>query len=289
MNKYVEHKLDCSRKFLLFMAGWIALTVPSAMAQTSPQPSAFDVATIKPSNTAVGAMGLGKSSPNGISLINVTAKALISNAYGIKDDLISGGPGWVKSSEYDVEAKVLSTGGADTPRLNRNQIRPMMQALLADRFKLVVHNETKELPIYELTIAKGGPKLHEAKPGDTYSNGLKGPDGVPPAGMMMIMNGKFTGQGIALSGLVDTLSRELHRTIVDKTGLTGKYDITLQIPREEHNAPGDDPTGSASPPPDASGPTLFTIVEEELGLKLNSTKGPVKTLVIDHIERPSEN
>jgi uncharacterized protein (TIGR03435 family) len=239
-------------------------------------------------------MGLGKSTPDGISLINVTAKMLIANAYGIKQDQISGGPGWVGYSEYDLEAKVLPTDATASPQLSRSQIERMMQALLADRFKLAIHTEMKEIPIYELTIAKGGPRLHQATHGDTYPNGLKGPDGRTSAGMMRIVDHKFTGQAIPLSGLVDTLSIVLHRPVVDKTGLTGRYDITLPLRVEESAEPmppnpADGQTTSASLPPDTSDPSLFTVFEEELGLKLTSTKGPGKILVIDHIEKPSEN
>jgi uncharacterized protein (TIGR03435 family) len=282
---------------LLFVCMAIALPLasPTAASPQTAKPLAFDVATIKPSNATAGGMGLAKSSPDGISIVNATAKSLIANAYGIKQDLISGGPSWVGSSEYDVEAKVVATGEVSSLRLSRDQLKLMMQTLLADRLKLVVHTETKELPVYDLTVARSGPKLQQAKPGDTYPNGLKGPDGRSGAGMMMMIDGNFTGQAIPMSGLVDTLSLALHRTVVDKTGLTGRYDISIPLPREESgtgpmpSSPGDSSISSASPPPDTSGPTLFNIVEEQLGLKLVSTKGPVPTIVIDHIEKPSEN
>ena len=128
--------------------------IQSQTAAQSPSPLVFDVATIKPSKTYVGGMGLAKSTPDGVSLINVTAKSLIANAYGIKQDLITGAPAWAGSSEYDIEAKVLPSDAVPSPRLDRKQISVMMRALLADRFKLAVHTETKEIPIYDLTLGQ---------------------------------------------------------------------------------------------------------------------------------------
>jgi uncharacterized protein (TIGR03435 family) len=287
-----EYERDVfGRRLKLTMAGFVAWSFWGVTCHLGAQqvlaaqpvakqnrPLAFDVVTIKPSKASAGGMGLGLSSPDSVSLMNVTPRSLIRAAYGIKEEYISGGPGWVGSDEYDVEGKVLVPDGSTMLPLSRAQISRMMQAMLTDRFKLVVHTEVKVLPVYELTVAKGGPKLKEAVPGNTYADGLKGPDGRSGAGMMMLMDGKFTGQAIALSGLVDTLSLELHRTVVDKTGLSGKYDITIELPREE---------GAAET--DGSSPTLSTIVEDQLGLKLSSAKGPVKTLVIDHIERPTAN
>jgi uncharacterized protein (TIGR03435 family) len=262
-------------------------TPPSAVADPNAPPPAWDVVSVRPNKSASGMIRM-MSTPDGISQSNVPLKSLIASAYGVKDHLVSGGPGWVDSSPYDIEAKVA---GPDVPaykKLTRDQRSLMLQALLTDRFKLAVHPEIKELPIYELVIAKGGPKLAEAKAGDTYPNGFKGPDGVAHGGMMrMDGRGKFTGQALPLSTLVDMLSRQLHRTIVDNTGLTGKYDFTLEYTPDGPPAEGPSHDGASSPDP--SGPTVFTAVEEQLGLHLNSTKGPVKTIVIDHIEAPTEN
>ncbi len=262
---------------------------PTTPAVTDPNapPPAWDVISVRPNKSASGMIRM-MSTPDGISQNNIPIKSLIASAYGVKDDLVSGGPGWVDSSPYDIEAKVA---GPDVPAykaLSRDQRNLMLQALLTDRFKLAVHPETKEMPIYELVIAKGGPKLTEAKPGSTYPNGIKGPDGVAHGGMMrMDGRGKFTGQALSLSVLVDVLSRQLHRTVVDKTGLTGKYDFTLEYTPE--GAQLDGPSHDGAPPPDPNGPTVFTALEEQLGLHLNSTKGPIKTIVIDHIAAPTEN
>jgi uncharacterized protein (TIGR03435 family) len=177
----------------------------------------------------------------------------------------------------------------------RTERQRMLQALLAERFKLTVHRESKELPIYALVVAKDGPKLQEAKPGDTYPNGIKGPDGQPGAGMMMMGREGLTAQGIPIANLVRHLSRVLGRKVVDKTGLTGKYDFTLKwTPDQSQSAMlrgpegGQPGTGSAAAP-EASEPSIFTALQEQLGLKLDSQKGPVEILIIDHVEKPSEN
>ena len=159
-----------------------AATVPAVADPNAPPPS-WDVISIR-SNKSANNMIRMMSTPDGISQSNVPIKSLIASAYGVKDDLVSGGPGWVDSSSYDIEAKVA---GPDVPTykaLSRDQRSVMLQSLLSDRFKLAVHTETKELPIYELVLAKGGLKLTEAKVGDTYPNGFKGPDGVGHGGMM---------------------------------------------------------------------------------------------------------
>ncbi len=184
-----------------------------------------------------------------------------------------------------------------SPEQRRRETQHMLQALLANRFQLVLHRETKELPGYALVVAKSGPKLHDAKPGDTYPNGMKGPDGKPGEGLMIMggNGGPVTGQGIPIRNLVRLLSQQLGRTILDETGLTGKYDFTLQWAPDERAGPMSAATqggGSRSddaPPPDSSRPSLFTAIQEQLGLKLESRKVPVEMLVIDHVAAPSEN
>jgi uncharacterized protein (TIGR03435 family) len=132
-------------------------------------------------------------------------------------------------------------------------------------------------------IAKGGFLLKEADPNNTYPNGPKGPDGQSHGGMMMMRDGELTAQAVQISGLINILSSQLHRQVIDKTGLTGKYDITLKYATDN---PHED---SASAATAESAPSLITAVQEQLGLKLESVKGPVDTIVVDHIEQPSEN
>lgn len=171
----------------------------------------------------------------------------------------------------------------------------MLQALLAERFKLLAHRETKELPVYALVVAKNGPKFEEAKPGDRYPDGIKAPDGRPGAGMMFTNRGQVTGQGLPIANLVRQLSLELGRTVVDTTGLTGTYDFTLKWTPDESQgrmfkrAEGGQQRTDPAPSSESSGPSIFTALQEQLGLKLEAQKGPVEILVIDYVERPTAN
>jgi uncharacterized protein (TIGR03435 family) len=171
----------------------------------------------------------------------------------------------------------------------------MIQSLLADRFKLKLIHETKELPAYALVVAKNGPKLHEAKPDDTYPNGIKGPDGQGHPQMMRMGPGELTGQGLSMASLVHLLSQQLGRNVLDHTGLKDKYDFTLKWAPEPgegmmlRGPEGGNPGAESAPPAESSGPSIFTAIQEQMGLKLESTKAPAEVLVIDHVERPSEN
>jgi uncharacterized protein (TIGR03435 family) len=251
----------------------------------------LDVVSVKPNKSGSGGMRIMFNS-DGYSATNVSAKMLIQMAYGIREDLISGAPGWAGSTRYDFDAKVAAPDVEALKKLNPEQRRSMLQPALADRFNLKVHTEIKQLPVYELVVAKGGSKLKEATPGDTYPNGFKDPKGVGRGGMMRAGPGQLSAQGIQMSSLVNTLAQQLHRTVVDKTGLAGDYDFTLQWTEETPDTMFKGSDGApqrADPAPDATGPSIFTAIQEQLGLKLQSAKGPVETLVIDHIEAPSEN
>ena len=178
---------------------------------------------------------------------------------------------------------------AEWHRLDLRQRNSMLQPLLAERFKLKVHKETELRSIYELVIAKNGPKLKEAKPGDTDTSGTKGANRFSRPGAILIAS-----QGMSIAALANHLSELLHRTIVDKTGLTGKYDITLRVgiggwPGSYASGAGRRPAANRQRTPSRFAPSIFAAIQEQLGLKLQSTKGPVETLVIDHVEQPSEN
>jgi len=295
-----------SRMLLLLVTGLMTFAVPSVLGQGSgvlsgaAPPAAtedvkvpeFDVVSVKPDKSGTGMMRI-RSTSDGYSATNVSPKLLIQMAYGIRQDLISGAPGWTDSSRYDFDAKVAGADVDALKKLSPEQRRTMLQPALADRFKLKVHSETKQLPVFELVVAKGGSKLKEAAPGDTYANGIKGVDGVGRAGTMRMGPGQLTGQGVPIATLVNLLAQQLHQTVIDKTGLTGKYDLELTWTPDQGSDPmfkgTDGAPQKADPAPDSSGPSIFTALQEQLGLKLQSTKGPVETLVVDHIEMPSEN
>jgi len=259
----------------------------------------FEVASIKaykPEGENIRIML--RFTPDGIDASGVSLQLLIRQAYGIEDNQIIGISGWMDSEQYDVQAKLDASdieALAKLPQPEANKIRQrMLQALLADRFKLTVHRETRELPVYALVVAKGGVKMHEATTGDAYTNGFKGPDGKSGAGMMRMGPGELTGQALPIGSLVRMLSQQSGHHVVDKTGLTGKYDFTLKwTPNEGETpmfkGPPGGPAGAAAPPADDNGPSLFTALQEQLGLKLDSQKGPVEVVVIDHAEKPSAN
>jgi uncharacterized protein (TIGR03435 family) len=217
---------------------------------------------------------------------------LIREAYGIDSTQIAGAPDWLNSEKFDIEAKLDSSATDELHKLGYDQFmlesQRILQGLLADRFKLALHRETKELPVYALVFARGGPKLQDANPDDTYPNGIKDMNGKGHGNVIRMGRGQIIGQGIPISNLVRMLAQQLGRIVVDKTGLTGKYDFSLQWSPDTGQGPMGHSVTDNTPPPD-SDLSLFTAIQEQLGLKLESQKGSVEILVIDHVEEPSEN
>jgi uncharacterized protein (TIGR03435 family) len=313
MKEHLALKSDYSRIRLLGGAGFLAVAIPTVFgllnatqtrAESQVQSIAgaapvYEVASIKPDKSDGGMVGI-RFRPDGFSATNATLQMLIRASYGVEDNQILGAPNWLTSEKYDIEAKMETSAANELRKLSPDQRKieqeRMLQTLLADRFKLTLHRGTKGLSVYALVIAKNGPKLQESKPGDTYPNGSKGPDGLPlGAHMMRTVRGQIKGQALPMASFVRVLSRQLGRTVLDKTGLTGTYDFTLQWTQDESQAPlfkgtedGQQATGS-TPPLDSNGPSIFTAIQEQLGLKLESQKGLGEILVIDHVEKPSEN
>jgi len=228
---------------LLLVTALIVLVTPAAFAQTAvsaastPQaadpaakPPEFDVVSIRPNKDGAQMSGNGvvrmtsaaMSPPDGFKATNVSLKMLVATAYGIKPDQITGGADWVDSTHYDINAKVVAPDPADFHPLTSTQRNLMLRSLLADRFKLVVHNETKEAPTYELVVAKNGPKLQEAKPVQTT-----GADGKARGAMVTMRSGQFTGQAMQMAALVYTLSNQLGRPVVDKTHRKVRHRLAL--------------------------------------------------------------
>jgi uncharacterized protein (TIGR03435 family) len=240
----------------------------------------FEAASIKPSAPqGMGKIRMGmEMMPGGrISMSGVTVRLLIQQAYGVRDFQIVGGPDWMRSERYDITAKPAEAA-------NQDQVKVMIQALLKDRFKLAFHRETKELPTYALVVAKGGPKMRASEL-EAGSDKPKGPR------MRMMGRGQFEMEGAPVAALANQLSQVLGRSVIDKTELTGDYDFKLEFTPEEGQGgmmrgPGGE---SAAPPADNPGVSLFTALQDQLGLKLESTKGPVDLLVIEKAEKASEN
>jgi bla regulator protein blaR1 len=310
MTQRVARKLDFRQKLLLGAAGLLAIAVPitfglarapQSQSQTQVATTAaglvYEVASVKPDKSGDMRFKV-MNSPDSLTA-NTTLQMLIRLAYSVEDNQISGAPNWVNSDRYDVEAKMDSATADEVRKLSEEQEKSvrehMLQALLVDRFKLTIHRETKELPIYSLVVAKNGSKLEESKPGEPDKRGFKTPDGRPAVGghFVRMGMGQLDGHSLGMTDIARLLSQQLGRTVVDKTGLTANYDFTLKWTPEEGQGPAfrgpEGSPGTGSTPAPESGPSIFTAVQEQLGLKLESQKGPVEILVIDHVEKPSEN
>ncbi len=273
-----------------------------SQAQATATPSIaleYEVASFKPDKSDSGMMRIGNAADS-FTAENVTVQMLVTSAYGIQDYQLSGAPSWINSERYDVNAKMDSSVADALQKLSqddRNLARQkMLQDLLADRLKLTVRRESKELPVYTLVIGKNGSKLKEATPDEIATTAPGGRGG--RGGRGMLMNGRggsmtMTAMAVPMTVIIRMLSGRLGRPVLDKTGLTGLYDYALTWTQEDIQVsapPGGSPSGAATlPPPESNGPTLQIAIEEQLGLKLESGKGPVEIIVIEHVERPSEN
>jgi uncharacterized protein (TIGR03435 family) len=224
----------------------------------------FEVASVKPYSASQSNRSSGGKSGNGrLTMSNVTLKRCIMGAYGMGPNQIVGGPAWLDSDRYEIVAKAEQPVGDAV-------LMTMLQSLLAERFKLAIHRETKAIPAYVLEVAKTGPKLERAEPGESTTNNGRG-----------LIDAKT----ITMSRFAEVLSRQMDLPVVNQTGLEGIFNLKLQWTPESANPvkPGTD--GAAMD----AWPSIFTAIQEQLGLHLRSQKAPVEVLVIDHAERPSEN
>lgn len=299
MTDRVVRKLNFTRKLLLWTAACLAIALPIAFGLLSATPGRaesafsgtpkFSIVSLKPAapdnGFTVTQLMTADKKDQGFAAKNVSPHMLLQLAYHIQDAQIVGEPDWFSSSRYDIDAKLDQPTADAISKLNSDERilvnQGLLQRFLADYFKVTVHQESKELPVYDLELAEGGPKLKKAS----------------TLGFMKMAPGEMNSQGTGLDLLVAQLSQRLGRTVVDKTGLKGTYAFSLHwTPEPEEQAHiraaglpdlpfnGRGPETSA---PAASGPPLMTAVEEQLGLKLQPKSETVQVLVIDHVEQPS--
>jgi uncharacterized protein (TIGR03435 family) len=273
----------------------LTVTLLTAIAAALPfhaQGPAFEVASIK-RNTGVSERAYVRNEGGGrVSVGNNTLRNIIRNAWRLQNFQIAGGPDWINTERWDIVAKAPENAPPD-------QLLVMLQNLLLDRFKLVVRREMRDTPIYALVLARPGGGLGpQARVSSTdcaamYAAARAGgppppprpADGGPRCGIRMI-NGRMTTNSTMMADVARNLSAVAGRSVVDKTGLTGTYDLDLTWMPE---GPPPGPGGEALPPPPADAPSLFTAIQEQLGLKLDAQRGPVDTLVIESAQRPVED
>lgn len=310
-----------SRRPLLSAVGLIAIAVPIsfALANATPRRSqsqtqntaanlsafAYDVVSVKSWKLGVGGRGGGISSrptetPDGFVAGHVTLGELVRLAFGTHPFQVKGAPNWFDSAGYTIDAKIDAAEVDALQKLSSHDRilarQHMLQVLLADRFKLTFHHETREVPVYFLVIAKNGPMLQEAKPGFVLPDGTKAPAGVPDW-WNIDDDGRrtLTGVDVPIFQLVEMLASftDDDRPVLDKTGLTGNYDLTVRWVSSVDTAPL--PTEMSLAERQAqrgrrlADPARVAAIQKQLGLKLEPGKGPVDYIVIDHVERPSEN
>ena len=259
-----------------YLLGILAVTlVPAAT------PS-FDVASLKPVHSTgdLYYANLGRALHGEVTLTNTTLSDCLRYAYGITNDAQIQGPDWIRSKE--VRFDIVAKAPPDTPL---PQLLLMLQALLTERFHLVLHHEPKELPYLALTVGKKGAELHEA-------------DDVPDSSQRISIPGKIVSPRMSTQVLATLLSRFMRQTVLDMTGLKGSYSVNLlwtpenlrPAPKQDSEIPGAVIPGARINDTAAAGPSIFTAVQEQLGLKLESRKGPVDVLVVDQADKvPVEN
>ncbi|HEX8924419.1 MAG TPA: M56 family metallopeptidase, partial [Terriglobales bacterium] len=325
MTQRSGRALSLGRKSLLFAAAIVLVISPvgygvlhgqsstdqARMETSAPEIPKYEVATVKPSTEQDGRIRM-MMTPDGAEFNGVQVQMLLQQAFGVERDRIDGAPDWVRSRRFDIAAKVAPEDAPKLDKLKIEQRRAMLLPLLEERFGLKYHHETRELSMYSMVVAKGGPKLKVSTapppppPGAPDApRGPAAPGGPGTAaelsrerpggpGMMRMSPGGIEAQGGGMQFLAHALSALVGRSVVDKTGLTGNYDYTLKWTPDESTMPRIGPAGGGPPPQadasvDPNGPTLFTALEEQLGLKLQSEKGKVDVIVIDHIDLPTEN
>jgi bla regulator protein BlaR1 len=318
MNRNIASKLNFGKKLLLSTAGVAAIALPivfglakpahsqsqasgqDATAKTFAFTRGYQQVSVTPGESVNGVIQTRIIfTPDSLRAKNQTLQELLKLADGVQASQISGGPDWLATALFNVDAKLDESTVAELKKLSPEQQKMerdlMFQNLLADQFKVALHRESRLLPAQVLVIAKNGPKIQPAKPGDSYPNGIKGPDGLPagphkfdfgPDGVIV--------QALPMSFVANNLAAHLGQPVVDRTGLTGDYDFTLRFSPRGATAVHNEQTGAKETTMPATSisahnAALLSAVEEQLGLKLDLQTVPLPVLVIDRAEKPAAN
>ena len=278
---------------MLLAAGGGASTRLLAQAPSAQETPQFEVASVKPNKTGDNRVMLGMQPGGRFTANNVSVRQLITNAYRLQSFQIVGGPGWLGTDRFDIVAKAAGDVPADQTQL-------MMRGLLAERFGLVAHMETREMPIYALVLAhsdgKLGPKMKpstvdcEAMFAQGRGRGALPPPPTPGQPMMCGMRigpGSVAAGGMRVAQFASSLSPMTGRVVQDKTDLAGRYDFEMSWTPDQGVGPSGPPRDTPAPPAGDAGASLFTSIQEQLGLKLESQRGPVDVLVIDNVHAPT--
>lgn len=311
-------------KLFVCLAAALSIVTLAGTAQSPPAAPAFDVVSVK-KNTSGGPM-LQRNTPGNIAMFNVPVRQLVRMAYQLQDFQIVGAPDWANTERFDIEARFDPAPSPPGPAPQTPRMLLMLRTLLRDRFGAVAHMETREMPILVLRIARADGRLGpQIKPSAVDCAALnaaargRGPGGPPPSGRAggppldgrgappppgapfslgerpacgdRMAFGQLLAGGMPISRLAtQILSQLTGRVVVDRTGLTGGYDIDLKwTPTPDQLPPGPPPPGIEPPSIDPNGPSLFTALQEQLGLELDTERGPVEVLVIDRLQQPAEN
>jgi uncharacterized protein (TIGR03435 family) len=301
------------RTWLLAMGGIVVVGAVHALRAQAPANDpklpAFEVASVKPNKSRDGDRSFGLASGR-FTATRSTLRELVGLAYQLQDgrlrhdSQISGGPNWINSDHFDIVAKAegdsfgfdaaIPAGAARPGEISAiDQVRMMLRTLLADRFKLTVHSEMRELPIYALVMARNdgklGPQLRRADldcvalRDDGRGSASPEPRKAICGGFRGLGPGGSTGHAVPMSLLAKHVEGSVDRVVLDRTGLTGRFDLDLQWTPDQPQRPGAPESRTVDP----NGVSIFTALQEQLDLKLESTKGPVDVLLIDHVERPT--
>jgi bla regulator protein BlaR1 len=241
----------------------------------------FDVIVVKPNSS--GERPSIDFDGGNFSATNFSVKMLVLFAYDLKDDQLFGIPKWANEQRFDMKAKVLDADPTLLQHLTNDQKREIEQTILTERFGLTFHHETKVLPVYELVVDKNGPKFQPSK----IEDGQRGANGLS-AGSLHTNNhdgnADMASTAVPISSLVNVLSRQTERIVVDQTGLTGRYDLNLTWSRDDGGASVAGTTAA-----EQNSPSILTAIQEQLGLRLRPAKLPVGTFVVDHVVLPTGN